>query len=204
MVNPVSIHEYDAEGRPLASIQATSGTATTSAGSLLSMSALSLSSLATTQSGYTSWTANQYSKTRLVKTAVYFSIPSTTSTDSNGFVGTMGTLGVSGVSTGNYDMTQYGYESFGGPAGVLMGRRNKTIGPGGTLSNPGGTITCMVLDVLGHVTATWIGTNDFGATRHSPLARTRERGSRHSPLAHAREKGSRHSPLARTRERGRG
>ena len=160
-VNPVSIQQYDAEGRPLASIQATSGTATTSANSLLSLSTSSLSSLASTQSGYTRWTANQYSKTRLVRTAVYFLIPSSGTSDSNGFIGAVSTAGSQGVATGNYNLTTYGYESLSDTTGALMGGQNKVQGPGGT-------VTRTVLDVLGRATATWVGTNDSGATDALP------------------------------------
>ena len=120
-----------------------------------------MSSLASTQSGYTRWTANQYSKTRLVKTAVYFLIPSSGTTDSNGFVGAASTAGSQGVATGYYNLTTYGYESFSDTTGVLMGRQNKAQGPGGT-------ITRAVLDVLGRSTATWIGTDASGATDSNP------------------------------------
>jgi len=59
----------------------------------------------------------------------------------------------SGSSGTNYDQTDFGYDS--------MGRQNRTQGADGT-------ITRQVFDIRGLVTATWIGTNDNGATDNDP------------------------------------
>jgi GT2 family glycosyltransferase len=53
----------------------------------------------------------------------------------------------------NYDQTRYGYD--------VMKRRNRTV-------SPGGTITFDVFDVRGLVAATYVGTNDDGATQSDP------------------------------------
>ena len=145
LVNPVSIQKYDAENRLLESIQATRGSGVTDSGKLLPSDTFA-------QSSYVRWTVNQYTKTRLTKTAVYFHIPSDGSDpDSDGFVGATGT---------DYNVAQYGYEAAGG-SGTLMGRRNK-------VTSPGGTIARTVLDVRGRAIATYVGTNDAGATDADP------------------------------------
>lgn len=58
-----------------------------------------------------------------------------------------------GSSGTNYDQTDFGYDS--------MGRRN-------LVESPAGTITRAVYDPRGLALATWVGTNDTGATESDP------------------------------------
>jgi len=58
-----------------------------------------------------------------------------------------------GAATDHYDETRYGYDA--------GGRRNKTV-------SPDGTVTRTVFDALGRSVATWVGTDDWGATDADP------------------------------------
>jgi len=58
-----------------------------------------------------------------------------------------------GEEGSDYDETRYGYD--------LMGRQNRTV-------TPGGTITRLVRDSRGLVTGQWVGTNDHGASDDDP------------------------------------
>ncbi|MEM9701761.1 MAG: hypothetical protein AAF907_04895, partial [Planctomycetota bacterium] len=58
-----------------------------------------------------------------------------------------------GVAGTNYDETTFGYD--------LRNRRNRTV-------SPGGTIAITLFDALGRQTASYMGTNDTGATATDP------------------------------------
>jgi len=58
-----------------------------------------------------------------------------------------------GQAGAHYDQTDFGYDS--------IKRRNRTV-------SPGGTITFQVFDVRRHVVATYVGTDDSGATETDP------------------------------------
>ena len=57
------------------------------------------------------------------------------------------------MSGTNYDESDFGYD--------VMKRQNRVV-------TPGGTITRTVFDALGRPIATWVGTNDNGATSTDP------------------------------------
>ncbi|MGC3967595.1 MAG: RHS repeat-associated core domain-containing protein [Pirellulales bacterium] len=58
-----------------------------------------------------------------------------------------------GTATDHYDETRYGYDA--------GGRRNRVV-------SPDGTVTRTVFDALGRSIATWVGTDDWGATDADP------------------------------------
>ena len=90
------------------------------------------------QSSWCRWMHNIFDDYgRLTATRVYFAIP------------TSGT-GTSGV---NDNETDFAYDS--------LGRRNKTV-------SPGGTITRTVFEARGFALAVYVGTNDAGATDADP------------------------------------
>jgi RHS repeat-associated protein len=90
------------------------------------------------QTSYVRWTTNHYTDCCLLaSTRNYFLIPSPGS-------------GTSGV---NYNETDFGYD--------VMGRRNRIV-------TPGGTITRIVFDPRGLPLSVWVGTNDTGATATNP------------------------------------
>ena len=136
LINPVSITQMDASGRVNAQIQAAS---TSTSGSLPAIiAAAGNGAAAFPQTSYTRLTTNQYTDCCLaVSQCVYKLIPSS------------GT----GSSGTNFDETSYGYD--------VMKRRNRTV-------TPGGTITDLVYDPRGNVIGTYIGTNDTGATPTDP------------------------------------
>ncbi|MFO7902542.1 MAG: hypothetical protein R6U98_07775, partial [Pirellulaceae bacterium] len=138
IVGPVSVTQYDHDGRVLDQFQAEPDT-TAPANPLTSIAGETFS-----QDEYTSWTANQYTKTRLTATARYYDIPTGSSDgDSDGFTGTEGT---------HYDVTEYGYDD--------SGRRVWS-------ETPGGTITHTFFESRGLVSETWVGTDDVPSSDHN-------------------------------------
>ena len=139
IVGPVTITQTDADGRVFNVVQAAySGTVDHLATALIS------------RGDITAWTAYGYQDSHLVRTAVYTTIPATSSDlDADSFTGTAGV---------NYLVTSYGYEDYG--LG-MMGRQNKTVAADGT-------ITRVVYDARGSILETWIGTYDTGATDSDP------------------------------------
>lgn len=90
------------------------------------------------QSDFVRWTTYQYTDCcKLSGQRVYHTIPGS----GEGSAGT------------NYDQTEFGYDA--------MGRRNRTV-------SPGGTITFEVFDPRGLVTKRYMGTDDSGATETDP------------------------------------
>lgn len=136
LINPVNIAKRDADGKLLEQIQAA---AASTSGSLAQIiTAAGSGAAAFPQSSYTAWTTIQYLDCCLTASMrVYKLIPAT------------GT----GVSGTNYNETDYGYD--------LMKRRNRTV-------TPGGTITDIVYDPRGLVLGSYVGTNDAGATANDP------------------------------------
>lgn len=90
------------------------------------------------QTSYTRWTTSQYTDCCL---AASMRVYHTIPSSGAGSSGT------------NYDQTTYGYD--------VMKRRNRTV-------TPGGTITFQVYNVRGQVIATYVGTDDSGATEQDP------------------------------------
>ncbi|MES2790054.1 MAG: RHS repeat-associated core domain-containing protein [Planctomycetota bacterium] len=90
------------------------------------------------QSDYVRWTTNQYTDCCF---AASQRIYHTIPASGSGSPGT------------NYDETDYGYD--------IMKRQNRNV-------TPGGTITYRVFDTRGNSAATYIGTNDSGATDEDP------------------------------------
>ena len=136
LIDPVAITKMEAGGRVNEEIQAT---APTTSGTLAAIiAAAGGGSAAFPQSSYTRWTTFQYTDCCLAASQrVYRKIPASGE-------GTSGT---------NYDETGFGYD--------VMKRRNRTV-------TPGGTITDQVSDPRGLVVKTYIGTNDDGATETDP------------------------------------
>lgn len=136
LINPVSITKMDAGGRVNEQIQAT---APSTEGTLAEIiEGAGGGEEAFPQSSYTRWTTFQYTDCCLAASQrVYHAIPSSGEGDS-------GT---------NYDETDYGYD--------VMKRRNRTV-------TPGGTITDLVYEARGMVIGSYVGTNDDGATPTDP------------------------------------
>ncbi|MEI8381047.1 MAG: RHS repeat-associated core domain-containing protein [Planctomycetota bacterium] len=136
LVDPVSITKRDANGRVNEQIQAT---APSTSGTLAEIiNDAGGGEAAFPQSSYTRWTTSQYTDCCLAASQrVYHTIPASGS----------------GSSGANYDETDYGYD--------VMKRRNRTV-------TPGGTITDIVYDAQGMVIGTYIGTNDDGGTVTDP------------------------------------
>ncbi|ADG66878.1 AmoP [Planctopirus limnophila DSM 3776] len=140
LINPVVIVLHDAGGKVLERIQATASTTT---GSLAEYVAATNSGGTVPLGGfpqlsYTRWVTYEYTDCCL---AAFQRIYHTIPTSGTGVSGT------------NYDQTTYGYDA--------MKRRNRTV-------TPGGTISFQVFDARGLVSATYIGTNDDGATEQDP------------------------------------
>jgi RHS repeat-associated protein len=137
---PVSISESDYDGRPTQAIEATTtGQWFTTLADFLD------GTVSPAQSDYCGWAVNQYSKTRLATTAVYFAIPEgTADPDEDKFAGEEGV---------HYNVTAYEYDG--------LGRMNK-------VTSPGGTITYTVFDRCGQVWKTYVGTNATEATETDP------------------------------------
>ena len=134
IVGPISITKTDRDGRTTDQIQ------TTYSGTVANLATATIS-----QSDYTAWTTNQYSKTRLVSTRVYDDIPSS------------GT-GTSGV---NYEQTSYGYENYD-----QSGKMGREV----IITDPSGTVQHVFLDARGNVLETWIGTDDVPASDYDSLS----------------------------------
>jgi hypothetical protein len=90
------------------------------------------------QSSYVRWTTYQYTDCCLLGSTRVYH---TIPAEGAGQAGT------------HYDQTDFGYDS--------TKRRNRTV-------SPGGTITFQVFDVRRHVVATYVGTDDTGATETDP------------------------------------
>ena len=136
LIDPVSITKMDASGRVNEQIQAT---APSTSGTLAEIiEGAGGGEDAFPQSSYTRWTTMQYTDCCLAASQrVYHTIPASGE-------GTSGT---------NYDETDFGYN--------VMKRRNRTV-------TPGGTITDLVYEPRGMVVGTYVGTNDDGATENDP------------------------------------
>ena len=136
LIEPVSITKMDAGGRVNEQIQATAPSTSGTLADIIEDAGGGEDAFP--QSSYTSWTTMQYTDCCLAASQrVYHTIPASGE-------GTSGT---------NYDETDFGYE--------VMKRRNRTV-------TPGGTITDLVYDARGMVVATYVGTNDDGATVDDP------------------------------------
>ena len=136
LIDPVSIIKMDAGGRVNEQIQATAPSTSGTLADIIEDAGGGEDAFP--QSSYTSWTTMQYTDCCLAASQrVYHTIPASGE-------GTSGT---------NYDETDFGYE--------VMKRRNRTV-------TPGGTITDLVYDARGMVVATYVGTNDDGATVDDP------------------------------------
>ena len=177
LVGPVSITKTDHVGRVTDQIQATylrSGNPDTSLSDLRSDLATFLGGGANPfpVSSYVTWTANNYSHTHLVATAVYYNIDSSWTADrqSGAMAWTASASSPDATfmgTTANYTLTTYGYESTYSGGGLAadvpnyMGRLVKSV-------SSDGTITRYVLDDRGNVLETWMGTDDTGATDTDP------------------------------------
>jgi RHS repeat-associated protein len=129
LINPVAILKMDADGKVLEQIQAT---APATSGTLPEIiDAAGGGVIAFPQTSYTRWTTNQYTDCCLLESQrVYHTIPD---------AGT-------GSSGTNYDETGFGYD--------VMKRRNRTV-------TPGGTITELDYDVRSLVTSVSVGVIQF-------------------------------------------
>ena len=185
LVGPVSITKTDLQGNVTDRIQATYASSTLSDLQTAISDFLSGGSDPFPISSFVSWTANNYSHTRLVATAVYsnFSGISINPSWTYARLGGASPWGASASSpatlflgsSANYTVTTYGYEdNLGGVVNGqeqsnnvpnYMGRQNKTVAPDGT-------ITRYVYDANGDVIETWMGTNDIGATDADPTGKT--------------------------------
>ena len=94
------------------------------------------------QSSYVRWTTYQYTDCCLLGSTRVYH---TIPADGEGTAGT------------HYDQTDFGYDS--------TKQRNRSV-------SPGGTITFQVFDVHRRVTATYVGTDDSGATETDPFMQT--------------------------------
>ena len=136
LINPVTITKMDAGGRVNEQIQAT---ASETSGTLAEIIADAGSGEAAfPQSSYSRWTTSQYTDCCLAASQrVYHTIPASGA-------GAPGT---------NYDETEFGYD--------VMKRRNRTV-------SPGGTVTDVVYEPRGMVIGSYVGTNDDGGSETDP------------------------------------
>ena len=135
IVGPVSITKTDLDGRVTNQIQAS-----------YTGDVEDLATAEILQSDYTAWTAYQYKKTKLWKTAVYYDIPSSSTVGSDDFVGDKDV---------NFNMTVVGYESYGETEyGALAARTRPSLRagrspvmfstPAAMFSKPGSALTILV------------------------------------------------------------
>ena len=136
LIDPVSITKMDAGGRVNEQIQATAPSTSGTLAEIIEDAGGGEDAFP--QSSYTSWTTTQYTDCCLAASQrVYHTIPASGE----------------GSSGTNYDETDFGYD--------VMKRRNRTV-------TPGGTITDLVYEPRGMVVGTYVGTNDDGATEDDP------------------------------------
>jgi RHS repeat-associated protein len=148
LVNPVSITITRADGEVTDQIQAVrfaargSSSSSSSVGSTASAPVVTAGALSAAdsfpQSSYCRWTTTQYTDCCFAGSQRVYKLIPTSGIGANGT---------------NYDETDFGYD--------VMKRKNREV-------TPGGTITRTVFDAPGRPIATWVGTNDTGATSSNP------------------------------------
>jgi len=137
LINPVSIIKRKANGKLLESIQAVAPSTNGTLAQIIDNAGGGATTFP--QSSYTRWTTYQYSDCcHLASQRVYFDIPT------SGF----------GNPEGNYNETQYGYDS--------MRRLDRVVSPGGTVNH-------QTFDVRSLLVQTSVGIDDQGVTIDSVL-----------------------------------